>query len=184
MNKRTITVICPKEQGKKYFSSKEHHYSNNLNIYLNDNLLFENINDAEENLPITLKKDIEIDYNTVNILKFNYNIKFKYPSKELVDVVYKFEPIDNQYHSIKTEINRHNYVLGSEQLDDRYKVTFNINEHTHTFGKNYHQGETKNINFFDKINLQQQGILISIESKKTFENTKNIIFDQIRLELR
>jgi hypothetical protein len=184
MNKRTITVICPKEQGKKYFSFKEHHYSNNLNIYLNDNLLFENINDAEENLPITLKKNINIDYNIVNLLKFNYNINFKNSIKELVDVVYKFEPTDNQYHFIKTEINRHNYVLGSEHLDDSYEVTFNINEHTHTFGKNYHQGETKNINFFDKINLQQQGLLISIDSKKTFQNTKDTTFDQIRLELR
>jgi hypothetical protein len=184
MNKRTITVICPKEQEKSYFSFKKHHYSNHLNIYLNNNLLFEGINDAEENLPITLKKNIDIDYNTVNILKFNYNINFKNSSKELVDVEYKFEPIDNQYHYIKTEINRHNYVLGSEQLDDDYKVTININEHTHIFGKNYHQGETKNINFFDKINLQQQGLTISLDSKKTFQNNTETTFDQIRLELR
>lgn len=184
MNKRTITVICPKEQGKKYFSFKEHHYSNCLNIYLNDNLLFEGINDAEENLPITLKKNINVNYMDVNVLKFNYNINFKNSSKEFVDVVYQFEPIDNQFHSIKTEIYRHNYVLGSEQLDDNYVVTFNINEHTHTFGKNYHQGDTKNINFFDKINLNQQGLLISVDSKKTFQNVTDTTFDQIRLELR
>lgn len=184
MNKRTITVICPKEQEKSYFSFKKHHYSNHLNIYLNNNLLFEGINDAEENLPITLKKNIDINYNTVNVLKFNYNINFKDPSKELVDVLYKFEPINDQYHSIKTEINRHNYVLGSEQLDDNYEVTININEHTHIFGKNYHQGETKNINFFDKINLQQQGLTISLDSKKTFQNNTETTFDQIRLELR
>jgi hypothetical protein len=184
MNKRTITVTCPKEQEKKYFSFKEHHYFNHLNIYLNDNLLFEGINDAEENLPIELKTNVDLKYDVKNVLKFNYNITFKNISvTELVDLFFTIIPIDNIKHNIQTEIYRHNFVKNSEFLSDEYKITLNINEHEFILGKNYHQGENKYIMFKCDIDLINQGLNIFLSSKKVFNNDKNITYDQIELKL-
>ena len=55
---RTIRLTCPKEDGKRYFSKADHGYENNLNISFNNNVVFKNINDAEELLPITESKQV------------------------------------------------------------------------------------------------------------------------------
>jgi hypothetical protein len=184
MSKKTITVICPKEHNKKYFSFKENDYSNYLNIYFNNNLIFEGINDAEENLPIELKSNIDIQYDIKNVLKFKYNITFDNSIKELIDFVFTIIPINDIKHNIQAEIYRHNFVKNSEFLSDEYKVTLNINEHEFILDKNYHHGENKLIIFNCNIDLINQGLNIFLSSKKVFNNDKkNVTYDQIELKI-
>ena len=63
MNK-IFTLRCPKEDNKQYFSLEKHQYQNNLTVMVNDMVVFENINDAEENLPIVLSDQVLFDPNS------------------------------------------------------------------------------------------------------------------------
>jgi hypothetical protein len=72
MNK-FIEIYCPKEPYKNYFSKKNNGYTNSLNVYLNDKILFEKINDCEELLPIKLVSQQNINIKTKNELKFDYD---------------------------------------------------------------------------------------------------------------
>ena len=60
MNK-IFTLRCPKEDNKQYFSLEKHQYKNNLTVMINDAVVFENINDAEENLPLLMSDQILFD---------------------------------------------------------------------------------------------------------------------------
>ena len=71
---KRITVTCPKQEDRRYFSEKIHRYSNRLNVYYNEKMLIPNINDAEEYLPLMFERFIEYDKNAINRFRFEYNI--------------------------------------------------------------------------------------------------------------
>ena len=75
MNK-IFTLRCPKQHDKRYFSLAQHQYKNNLSVVVNDHVLFKNIDDAEENLPITLSDQILFDTQSINVISLIYDIKF------------------------------------------------------------------------------------------------------------
>lgn len=176
MNK-FIEIYCPKEPYKKYFSKKDDGYTNSLNIYLNNKILFEKINDCEELLPIKLVSQQNINIETKNELKFDYDIKFKNVGEEKVSVIFIFE---NNECNIKIE--RKNYVKHSEYLNNEYTVTFEINDFIKKFGKEYHEGETKKIEFKTTVNLQQP-VNLRWWSKKSFINNKSVTYDDMRVKI-
>jgi len=175
MNKM-LTVLCPREEGKRYFSYKDHGYSNKLNIFVNDESVFENINDAEEKLPIFLEKEINFDIEQCE-LKFSYNIEFEKYGEEKVDVIFLFK--DGKCY---THIDRKNYVDQSDQLDD-YEVTFEVNDHIEKFGKEYHIGDTKEIKFEHEMSIANP-IKIRWWSRKSFLGGSLVTYDDIIVELR
>ena len=73
MNK-IFTLRCPKEDNKQYFSLEKHQYKNNLTVMINDAVVFENINDAEENLPLLMSDQILFDSDSVNVVNLIYDI--------------------------------------------------------------------------------------------------------------
>ena len=169
-----ITLECPKDPNKKYFDKKFFKYSNSMNVYFNDKCLFENINDVEENLPIVLQQDIDIDFEVDNYLKVEYNITIG-NIKEYADVTHC---IGNK--SIDTTIRRKNYVEGSDLLQDDYLITFDVNGHLTKFGKEYHQGASKVIDFSSPYSFP---IAIQWYSKKNFTLFKGTTWDHIILRI-
>ena len=101
MNK-IFTLRCPKEDNKQYFSLEKHQYQNNLTVMVNDMVVFENINDAEENLPIVLSDQVLFDPNSVNTISLIYNISFG-DIKEKTDVDFVF---DSNSSICTTKFNR------------------------------------------------------------------------------
>jgi hypothetical protein len=45
--RKIFSVSCPKEEDKRYFSKAIHKYKNNITVKFNDEVLFDNIDDAE-----------------------------------------------------------------------------------------------------------------------------------------
>lgn len=172
---KRIIVNCPREIDKRYFSFLKERYENDLNIYLNNDMLFSHINDAEEYLPLKYSKDLEIDVNKENTIKFEYNISFG-PIKEKADVMF----ILKTNGVITTNIHRHNHVEGSENLDDDYLITFLINEQKTLLDKSYHEGPSKDINF---DNYYSYPLSVRWFSRKPFTDTKTIYWDDIELRL-
>ena len=121
MNK-IFTLRCPKEDNKQYFSLEKHQYQNNLTVMVNDIVVFENINDAEENLPIVLSDQVLFDPNSVNTISLIYNISFG-DIKEKTDVDFVF---DSNSSICTTKFNRKNFVEGSEKLTDEYQVKLKV----------------------------------------------------------
>ena len=172
---KRIVITCPREINKNYFSFKKQRYENDLNIYVNNAMLFSHLNDAEEFLPLKHSRDLEIDVNKENIIKFEYNISFG-PVKEKVDVMFTLKTNG----IITTNIHRHNHVEGSENLDEDYLVTFLINEQKTLLNKEYHEGSSKDITF---DNYYSYPLHIRWFSKKPFIDTKTIYWDDIELRL-
>lgn len=174
MNKK-ITLICPKDSNKRYFSFKDHGYENCLNIFLNNKKIFSNINDAEELLPIE-----KIVYENLNKLNnefnFEYNIKFK-NSKENVNVYFLLKDFQ-----CTTKIVRHNYVKGSENLDESYEVYFDVNGKLERLDKQYHQGDNKEICFSTELD-QKSNFYFRWYSKKSFVTSSNTTYDDIILKV-
>jgi hypothetical protein len=178
MNK-IFTLRCPKEKGKNYFSLEKHQYKNNLTVMINDAVVFENINDAEENLPLTLSDQILFDSDSVNSVSLIYNISFgEIKEKSEVDFVF-----DSNSSICTTNFNRKNFVQGSEKLTDQYCVTLKINDQTHTLDKTFHKGETKKISVQNFVDMSLP-ITVSLESKKQFEDSNDITYDQLEFEIQ
>lgn len=178
MNK-IFTLRCPKEKDKHYFSFEKHQYKNNLTVMVNDDVLFENINDAEENLPLLMSDQILFDSNSVNTVNLIYDISFG-DKKEKTDVEFVF---DSNSSICSTSFHRKNFVEGSEKLSDQYVVTLTVNDQIHTLQKDFHQGETKKIivqNFID----MDLPIHIKLESKKVFVDSSDITYDQLEFEIQ
>ena len=137
-----LKINFPRALDKEYFSFEKQRYVNDLSIYINDAMLVSHINDAQEYLPITITKPIDLDTTKENVIKFAYRIKFG-PDKEDVDVIFKL-----QTNGVcETTIHRHNYVPGSELLEDAYLVTFLINNYMTQLDKSWYEGEVKDIVF-------------------------------------
>ena len=178
MNK-IFTLRCPKETDKQYFSLEKHQYQNNLTVMVNDMVVFENINDAEENLPIVLSDQILFDSNSVNTISLIYNISFG-DIKEKTDVNFVF---DSNSSICTTKFNRKNFVEGSEKLTDEYQVNLKPPAHIHTIDKTFHEGETKNISVQNFVDMDLP-ITVSLESKKQFMDSNDITYDHLEFEIQ
>jgi hypothetical protein len=177
MNKN-LEIHCPREEGKRYFSTNDHGYSNSLYVYFNDEIIFGEIDDCEEKLPITLVESIKFKDNAKNVLRFDYNIKFEGLGEERTDVEFVFS--DGR---CLTTFCRHNWVKGSEKLADDYTVAFELNEHCETFGREWHDGETKQIKFQHDADINQT-IHLRWHSRKSFVNNQPpLTYDDIRVRL-
>ena len=90
---RRITITCPKETDKEYFSYKKQTYHADISIYINNATLFSHINDAQEYLPLEYSKEINLNESKDNLIKFEYKLSFG-PEKENVDVIYNLKTND------------------------------------------------------------------------------------------
>lgn len=176
MNK-TIEIYCPKEEGKRYFSFKDHGYSNSLNVYLNGNLIFEGIDDREEMLPIRLSSEHDINPEQANELKFEYNIKFKNYGEESASVKFIFD--DKTCHTI---FERNNWVEQSDKLESEYSVNLEVNEHAETFGKEWHEGNTKTLAFEHEVDFTKE-VNLRWWSRKSFVGGKLVTYDDMRVRI-
>ena len=177
MNK-FIEIHCPKDQDKRYFSKKDYGYSNSLNIYLNNKILFAGINDCEEMLPIKLLSEQNINLEIKNELRFDYNIEFENSGEEKVSITFIFEN-----NKCSTVIERKNYVDQSENLDGDYTITFEINDHVTTFGKEYHEGNTKRIEFETSVDLHQPVNLRWWSKKTLIAVNPPLTYDDMRVTI-
>jgi hypothetical protein len=168
---RKITIECPRDKDKNYFSYKKQRYLNDLNIFVNDALLFRHLNDAEEYLPLKHSTDLELDGKGIKQIRFEYNISFG-PIKEKVDVT--FNLLDKNI--CETNIHRYNFVEGSENLDDDYLVTFDICGQKTFLDKSYHQGNSNDINFKSYYDYP---LSIRWYSRKPFTDSKTVYYDDI-----
>ena len=178
MNK-TFVLRCPKDKDKRYFSFEKHQYKNNLTVMVNDVVVFENIDDAEEKLPIVLSDQVLFDPDSVNTVSLMYDISFG-DIKEKTDVDFVF---DSNSSICTTKFHRKNFVKGSEKLTDHYQVKLKVNDQTHTLDKTFHQGDTKNISVQNFVDMDLP-ITVSLESKKQFEDSDNITYDQLEFEIQ
>lgn len=179
MNK-IVRITCPKDLDKRYMSLQHDNYINKLDVYHNAQKIFANINDADENLPIILEKSIMFDKNKTNIFEFNYDIKF-HSVEEQAKIIWSLKPINYLYQS-HVQLIRFNSVQGSEHVSDDYCITVKCNQYTYTVGKEYHQGQNQNINFEDLIDANGY-CCFSVQTKKVFDNTSAITYDQLQFEI-
>ena len=177
MNK-TLILTCPKEDGKRYFSKAQHGYENNLNISFNNNVVFKNINDAEEMLPITDSKQVEMSNEMPSKLVLDYDIKWT-SSSEKVIIGFVIDPATNV---ISTTFDRKNFVGGSEDLLEDYYVKLQINDQESMLDKEFHKGDFKKV-LLSHPAIVGQPIIIKLESKHAFKNDNNITYDQIELRI-
>ena len=171
---KRIRVNFPKESNKKYFSFKNENYKNDINVYVNDTIIFPHINDAEEFLPISLDDVLNLDENKENIVKFAYEVSFG-TVNEKVDLIFKLKTNG----VCETNICRYNFVEGSEKLTDDFLITFVVNDQITLIGKEYHEGNTANITF---DNYYTYPLKINWSSKIPFTDTTNY-WDETELRL-
>ena len=176
--RKIFSVICPKEEDKRYFSKAKHKYSNNINVYVNGALKFENINDAEENLPCNKQGVIDLLDDLPSTILLDYDITMD-KTKEKCSVEFVLNPMVDMIH---TTIKRDNFLEGSENLSDEYQVQLQVNDHVYNIGKEYHEGDTKLIKCNHNVDLNDI-INIKLESKKVFKNSKEVTYDQIEVIL-
>jgi hypothetical protein len=172
---KRVTITCPKRPDRRYFSEKIHRYSNRLNVYYNDRMLFPGINDAEEYLPQTFESVLEYDENAINRFRFEYNIKID-TAEEYADVIFQLLPEG----ACNTFIIRKNYVEGSELLDTNYRVDFTINGETKTLDKDYHRGNSHQIRFEHTYNYPLD---IKWSSRKSFQGSDKVTYDEIEFRI-
>lgn len=168
----TIKITCPKEDGLRYFTRKDQGYQNNLSVILNDKILFSNIDDCEENLPIVLEQ--QCDLKDHNNLVFDYDITFHDTIKERAKIVFE---ISKDITLIK--IIRENYVEGADELDE-YLITFQINDNTFYIDKDFHNGDQKNLEFSSPT---EYPFYARWSTKKTFKKGKTTWFDDLITEI-
>ena len=137
-------------------------------------MLFPNINDAEEYLPLSFESIINYDTAVVNRFRFEYNIKID-TAEEYADVIVQLQPDEK----CKIFVVRKNYVEGSELLDEHYRVDFDVNGKVKTFDNDYHKGRTNQISLEYDYTYPLD---IKWESRKSFYNDK-ITYDEIGLKL-
>lgn len=172
---KRMTITCPKDNDKRYFSYKRQTYHADINVYINDALLLSHINDAEEYLPLEYVKDLYIDDTRDNSIKFEYNLSFG-PVTEKVDVIHDLKT----NNVCSTTIHRHNFVEGSENLTDDYLVTFSINNQKTFLNKDWYEEDTKVIKFDSHYTYPLD---IRWFSKKPFVNSSDVYWDDIQFRM-
>ena len=96
-------------------------------MYVNGNLKFENINDAEENLPCNKQGVIDLLEDLPSTILLDYDITMD-KTKEKCSVEFVLNPMVDMIH---TTIKRDNFVEGSENLSDEYQVQLQVNDHVY-----------------------------------------------------
>jgi hypothetical protein len=94
-------------------------------------------------------------------------------------VDFLFDPI-NSICTINLE--RKNYVIGSEKLTGDYKITLSINNQKYFLDKDFHKGDLKKLSLQTYVDIKLP-IYIELESKKVFEHSDKITYDQIILKI-
>jgi hypothetical protein len=166
---RRLTISFPKDLDRKYFSKEHQGYANNLCVLVDNKLLFSNIDDAEENLPLTYQADIDL-YKTIEI---TYDIMFGDGTKESASITFEFS---DQCH---VHVHRPNYLKGSDNLD-QYDVTFDINGNIYQIGPEYHQGDSKTLDMQGTLTLPFRA---RWSTKKSFIGGRYVYWDDTILEL-
>lgn len=174
--RKVFAVHCPKEEDKRYFSKALHKYKNNITVKFNDDVLFDKIDDAEENLPINKHCVLDIMEEVPSTVSLDYDITIG-EIKEQSTVEFVIDPIVDMIHA---KIHRKNFVEGTQNLSDDYCVTLTVNEHEQIFGKDFHMGETKTLKFSLPVDIKDV-INIKLESKKVFKDDPSITYDTIEL---
>lgn len=177
---RTVRITCPKDADKRYMSMLLHNYINKIDVYHNSEKIFSNINDAEENLPIIKHAEINFVDNQPNIFEFNYYIRFN-GVEEYAKIKWSIKPI-NYLSQSHVQITRYEPVQGSNKVSDDYMITVSTNQHVYHVGKEYHEGASKVINLKDLIDAGGYCRLM-VQTKKVFDNTKDITYDQLQFEI-
>lgn len=167
-----IRITCPKEDNLRYFNRKDQGYRNNLSVILNNEIIFSDINDCEENLPITLERSCEL--KDINELIFDYDITFHDTIKERDKIFFQISKKDTVI-----KIIRENYVGGAEKLKE-FLVTFQVNDSTFYIDKDFHQGHQKQLKF---ESLTKYPFYARWSTKKTFEKGQTTWFDDLILEI-
>jgi hypothetical protein len=178
MNK-IFTLCCPKAEDKHYFSCKKHQYKNNLTVLVNDDVLFENINDAEENLPIILQDQIPFDSYNINTVSLLYDISLG-DVKEKTEVTFVF---DGNSSICTTNFFRKNFVQGSDKLTDQYCIRLCVNGQQHLLDRSFHQGDIKQVSVQNFVDMDMP-ISVELESKKQFTDSMDITFDQLEFKIQ
>ena len=127
--RKVFAVHCPKEEDKRYFSKALHKYKNNITVKFNDDVLFDKIDDAEENLPINKHCVLDIMEEVPSTVSLDYDITIG-DIKEQSTVEFVIDPIVDMIHA---KIHRKNFVEGTQNLSDDYCVTLTVNEHEQIF---------------------------------------------------
>ena len=174
--RKVFAVHCPKEEDKRYFSKALHKYKNNITVKFNDDVLFDKIDDAEENLPINKHCVLDIMEEVPSTVSLDYDITIG-EIKEQSTVEFVIDPIVDMIHA---KIHRKNFVEGTQNLSDDYCVTLTVNEHEQKFGKDFHMGKTKTLKFSLPVDVKDV-INIKLESKKVFKDDPSITYDTIEL---
>tara|TARA_R110000868_G_scaffold67529_1_gene200307 strand:+ start:2573 stop:3103 length:531 start_codon:yes stop_codon:yes gene_type:complete len=169
-----ITLECPKDPGKKYFCKKFFKYSNSMNLYFNNVLLFGDIDDAEEKLPLKFAADVDVDFKVDNVFKLEYNIRIGH----IEEYAQVYNKLSNQ--TCTTNIYRNNYVQGSNTLSEDYKITFDVNGRQQHFGTDWHKGDSKHVEFDLPYNLP---LSIQWYSMKRFTNMPGTTWDHIIIRM-
>ena len=90
--RKVFAVHCPKEEDKRYFSKALHKYKNNITVKFNDDVLFDKIDDAEENLPINKHCVLDIMEEVPSTVSLDYDITIG-DIKEQSTVEFVIDPI-------------------------------------------------------------------------------------------
>ena len=130
-------MICPREENKRYFSWTDQRYKNDLTVRFNGTVLFEHINDCEENLPMLLEQPItwQLDHNRI---EFRYDITVYDTVKESAFVTLDF---DGEHGTLN--VFRPALVAGAENI--KFTALFSMNHQQLLLGDEYHQDDEKSI---------------------------------------
>jgi hypothetical protein len=171
---KKIKLIFPKDQGKSYYSRKRQNYKNQLSVKINDQLIFKDIDDCEENLPMILEKYFSSQKNQ-NIIEFDYDITFDFGIKEYVKIT--FYITDKE---CRVKIYRPLFV--KESIGVEFSAYFIVNGNKIMIGEEYHHGDEKTLEMnFQNLNINQLQAKWGCIKKSTIDD--KTYYDDIIMEL-
>jgi hypothetical protein len=180
---KNFIVTFPKLPQAKYFSAATHQYSSSINVMFNDNKIFSNINDQEENLPMTFRHQIELTMDLVNTVKIQYNIYNNYSLAEDASIQYQIYPTSSGTCQVTAQLLRNNFVISPDLLSPEYVITSKINNYQITInGKSWFTGNTNQHEFTSNVNIAEPLILETV-SKKALVHVDQIYYDHIQISL-
>jgi hypothetical protein len=181
--KKALLVYFPKLPQTKYFSAAEHEYFSSISVWFNKNIVFSNINDQEENLPMSYQHPVDLVLNSVNTIKVCYKIYTNYSFKEDASIQYELYPTSSGSCNVTAQLSRNNNVISPKLIDPGYIITSKINNHQISIdGKSWFTGNTNQHNFVTDVNITEPLILETI-SKKIFVSSDQVHYDHIQISL-
>lgn len=159
---KTIQLHFPKDKNKSYCSFEKHNYYQNLNIYFNNDIIFKEINDSEEKLPILLEKKIQIDEEE-NVLSLFTDIN-TYEQEEQIDIVIVFKKNGTNLSIIR--LNDMENVVN--KFDESYEMVIKLNEESKKHTKDWYLNKSYRTDLKSKKTINDFNF--SIKTKKPFKN--------------